>query len=103
MDASLHLWFGDKKCQLHAAVDDATGNIVGAHFDHQETLKGYYIVLKQIIENMAFLGNFILITELFSTITPQNANHDKPTNFKFACRRLGIDIITTSVPQARSH
>ncbi|WP_262430414.1 hypothetical protein [Paratissierella segnis] len=30
MDASDHLWFGDVKTQLHVAVDDSTGAIVGA-------------------------------------------------------------------------
>lgn len=102
MDASLHLWFGDKKCQLHAAVDDATGNIVGAHFDHQETLKGYYIVLRQIIEKYGVPWELYTDNRtVFNYNSSKNANHDKPTNFKFACRRLGIDIITTSVPQAK--
>jgi len=49
MDASLHNWFGNDKSQLHIAVDDATGNILGAYFDNQETLKGYYNVLHQIL------------------------------------------------------
>ena len=49
MDASLHNWFGRDKCQLHIAVDDATGNIVGAYFDNQETLNGYYNVLHQVL------------------------------------------------------
>lgn len=34
MDASHHIWFGDKKTQLHIAVDDATGAILGAYFDN---------------------------------------------------------------------
>ena len=38
MDASLHYWFGADKTQLHIAVDDSTGAIVGAYFDCQETL-----------------------------------------------------------------
>lgn len=49
MDASLHLWFGDCKSQLHVAIDDCTGRIVGAYFDHQETLNGYYHVLLQFL------------------------------------------------------
>ncbi|MFV3011075.1 hypothetical protein ACLD43_01145 [Clostridium botulinum] len=49
MDASVHLWFGDKKTQLHIAVDDATGSIMMAYFDTQETLNGYYNVLYQIL------------------------------------------------------
>ena len=28
MDASVHLWFGDQKVHLHAAIDDCTGRIV---------------------------------------------------------------------------
>lgn len=46
MDASVHHWFGNDKTQLHIAVDDATGAIVGAYFDHQETLNGYYNVIE---------------------------------------------------------
>jgi len=50
MDASLHNWFGKDKYQLHIAVDDATGTIVGAYFDYQETLNGYlYMVDYNII------------------------------------------------------
>ncbi|MGB4661440.1 MAG: transposase, partial [Mobilitalea sp.] len=51
MDASVHLWFGDSKTQLHIAVDDALGQIVGAYFDEQETLNGYYHVLHQVLSN----------------------------------------------------
>lgn len=49
MDASEYVWFGDKKAHLHIAVDDATGALVGAWFDTQETLQGYYNVLYQIL------------------------------------------------------
>ena len=49
MDASLHIWFADFKTTLHAAIDDATGNLVGAYFDKQETLNGYYHVFRQIL------------------------------------------------------
>ena len=33
MDASQHLWFGNTKTHLHAAIDDATGKLIGAYFD----------------------------------------------------------------------
>lgn len=39
MDASIHPWFGGTKSQLHISIDDSTAAIVGAYFDHQETLK----------------------------------------------------------------
>lgn len=35
---------GDKKTCLHLAIDKATSTIVGAWFDYQETLNGYYHV-----------------------------------------------------------
>ena len=37
MDASVHLWFGDSKTNLHTAIDDSTSRIVGACFDEQES------------------------------------------------------------------
>lgn len=49
MDASEYIWFGDTKAYLHIAVDDASGILVGAWFDEQETLNGYYNVLHQIL------------------------------------------------------
>ena len=42
IDACIHLWFGNSKTALHAAIDDSTGLVVAAYFDHQETLNGYY-------------------------------------------------------------
>jgi Integrase core domain. len=52
MDASSLVWVqGKDRWHLHLAVDDATGEIVGAYFDTQETLHGYYMVLRQIIHN----------------------------------------------------
>lgn len=68
MDASLHLWFGEGKSQLHIAVDDATGTIVGAYFDYQETLNGYYNILHQILTNYGIPYMFLLIDVLFLSI-----------------------------------
>ena len=51
MGGSVHDWFGGIKTQLHIAVDDATGSIVAAYFDTQETLNAYYNVLNQILKN----------------------------------------------------
>ena len=49
MDDSVHLWCGVKKTTLHFAVDDHTGMIVGAWFDDEETLNGYYHIFHQIL------------------------------------------------------
>lgn len=59
MDASLHLWFGDYKTQLHIAIDDHSGRLLGAHFDEQETLNGYYHVLDQILRTEGIPGKFL--------------------------------------------
>jgi len=50
MDASPFVWYGEEVSHLHIAVDDCTGMIVGAYFDYQETLKGYYEVTAQFLE-----------------------------------------------------
>ena len=51
MDACIHLWFGNTKTALHAAIDDATGYVVAAYFDNQETLNGYYNIYYQTLIN----------------------------------------------------
>ncbi len=49
MDASSFHWIEGEVWHLHVAIDDADGKVVGAYFDRQETLKGYYEVLYQTI------------------------------------------------------
>ena len=48
-DACMHIWFGNTKTALHAAIDDSTGHVVAAYFDNQETLNGYYNIYYQIL------------------------------------------------------
>lgn len=104
MDASEHLWFGDTKTQLHIAIDDATGAIVGAYFDRQETLNGYYNVLQQILVKYGVPYQFFTDKR---TVFEYKKKHetsvekDTFTQFGYACKQLGIDIRTSSVPQAK--
>lgn len=51
MDASSFEWIPGHIWHLHLAVDDSTGTVVGAYFDTQETLNGYYHVFFQILTN----------------------------------------------------
>lgn len=104
MDASVHLWFGNKKTQLHLAVDDSTGSIVGAYFDNQETLNGYYNVLYQILNNHGI--PYMFYTDRRTVFEYKHKNsvsiaNDTFTQFSYACSQLGIDIKTTSIPQAK--
>lgn len=106
MDGSNHLWFGEKKSCLHLAADKATNTIVGAYFDWQETLNGYYNVFKQILENYGIPAKFK--TDNRTVFNYKLLNEDKRTSdkdvltqFGYACKQLGVDIETTSVSQAK--
>lgn len=104
MDASLHLWFGYTKCQLHIAIDDSTGAIVGAYFDEQETLKGYYSVLHQILVEYGI--PYMLFTDRrtvfeYKQKKAPTTEEDTFTQFGYACKQLGIELKTSSVPQAK--
>lgn len=104
MDASLHNWFGQGKCQLHIAVDDATGNIVGAYFDNQETLKGYYNVLHQVLTQYGIPYMFYTDRRTVFEYTKKKSpsvEEDTFTQFGYACKQLGIEIKTSSVAQAK--
>lgn len=58
IDASEHLWFGNQKSQLHAAIDDSTGQVLAAYFDKQETLNGYYNIFYQILTKYRYSLSF---------------------------------------------
>lgn len=104
MDASVHNWFGFTKSHLHIAVDDATGTIVGAYFDAQETLNGYYNVLHQILTTYGvpykFLTDKRTVFEYKQKKSP-SIEEDTFTQFGYACKQLGIEIQTSSIAQAK--
>lgn len=104
MDASLHKWFGNTNSQLHVAIDDATGTIVGAYFDYQETLHGYYNVLSQILKDYGipymFFTDRRTVFEYKQKKSP-SVEEDTFTQFGYACKQLGIQIKTSSVPEAK--
>ena len=58
IDASEHLWFGNIKSHLHAAIDDSTGQILAAYFDKQGTLNGYYNIYYQILTKYRYSLSF---------------------------------------------
>lgn len=104
MDASQHLWFGDKKVHLHLAIDNCTSTIVAAFFDVQETLFGYYTILKQIIENYGI--PYSILTDrrtvfVYQSLKKKTLDKDTFTQFSFASKLLGIELNTTSIPQAK--
>lgn len=104
MDASTTCWFGGQKSYLHLAVDDCTGAIVGAWFDAQETLNGYYQVLRQILSDYGIPYRFLTDRRtVFEYVRKESSRleNDTFTQFGYACKQLGIDIRTTSTPQTK--
>lgn len=104
MDASMHEWFGNTKTHLHITVDDATGSILGAYFDTQETLKGYYNIFHQVltcygIPYMFFTDNRTVFE--YKLKKSSSIEEDTYTQFAYACKQLGVEIKTSSVPQAK--
>lgn len=105
-DGSIHLWFGDKKSCLHLAIDKATSNIVGAYFDKEETLNGYYHVFYQILTNYGIPYKFVTDNRTvfnYMSLNPdkRTSNKDVLTQYGYACKQLGIELVTTSVSQAK--
>ena len=102
MDASIHLWFGTRKCALHTAIDDATGLIVGAWFDYQETRNGYYQITKQFLTKY---GLPLLIKTDKRTVFEYKRKNEKDmaedtmTQYQHVCQTLGIELQCSSSPQ----
>ena len=104
MDASSFEWTPNEIWHLHLAIDDATGEVVGAYFDTQETLKGYYNVLYQILTNYGIPAMFYTDRRtVFEYKRKNNAFDDEDTftQFSYACHNLGVEIKTTSIAQAK--
>lgn len=104
MDATPFEWVAGQVWHLHAAIDDATGRIVGAWFDTQETLDGYYHVLHQILTTCGIPYRFLTDRRTVFTYKKKNSpslDEDTYTQFAYACRQLGIELESSSVPQAK--
>ncbi len=104
MDASSFEWIPGQIWHLHLAVDDSTSKIVGAYFDTQETLKGYYNVFSQILMTYGIPAMFYTDRRTVFEYKRKNTaldDEDTFTQFSYACHQLGVDIKTTSVAQAK--
>ncbi|TMR59162.1 transposase, partial [Streptococcus pseudopneumoniae] len=88
----------------HLAIDDASGNILGAYFDKKENLNAYYHVLEQILANHGI--PLQIKTDKRTVFTYQASNSkkmedDTHTQFGYACHQLGILLETTAIPQTK--
>lgn len=102
MDACIHLWFGNTKTALHAAIDDATGYVVAAYFDNQETLNGYYNIYYQTLINYGIPYLFKTDKRTVFEYNRKGTTLDEDntfTQFAYACNQLGTSIECSSVPE----
>lgn len=101
-DACIHLWFGNTKTALHAAIDDSTGYVVAAYFDNQETLNGYYNIYYQILTNYGIPYLFKTDKRTVFEYNKKGTTSDEDntfTQFAYACSQLGTAIQTSSTPE----
>ena len=102
IDACIHLWFGNTKTALHAAIDDATGQVLAAYFDNQETLNGYYNIYYQILTNYGIPYLFKSDKRTVFEYNKKGITCDEDntfTQFAYACSQLGTSIECSSVPE----
>lgn len=108
IDASEEKWFGAglPKAAAHGAIDDATGKVLACYFDVHETLNGYLHMAKRIFEDYgipeAFYGDNRTVF-VYKKMSPDglSVELDADTQFRRICKQLGIEMITTSVSQAK--
>ena len=104
MDATPYEWVPGQVWHLHLAVDDASGRVVGAWFDTQETLKGYYHVFYQVLMEYGIPYKFLTDRRAVFAYKKKSApsdDQDTYTQFAYACKQLGVGLESTSVPQAK--
>ena len=104
MDATPYEWIPGQIWHLHLAIDDATGRITGGWFDTQETLNGYYHVFHQILTTYGIPYKFFTDRRTVFTYKKKNSpsiDEDTYTQFAYACKQLGVELGSSSVPQAK--
>jgi len=104
MDATPYEWVHGQVWHLHLAIDDASGIVTGAWFDTQETLNGYYHVLEQILTDYGIPYKFLTDKRSVFTYKKKDVlsdDKDTYTQFSYACKQLGIELESSSIPQAK--
>jgi hypothetical protein len=103
-DGSIHPWFNGIYTTLHAAIDDATGTLVGARFEEHETLKGHYHVLAQTLRNHGIPNKLSVDGRTVFEYKRKgltSIDKDTSTQFGYACKTLGIGLRSTTSAQAQ--
>lgn len=104
-DGCYHHWFEDRsdECCLLLAVDDATGKITKAWFDHHEGVLPTFRFWKDYLATQGKPASIYL--DKFSTYKINHKaaqdNKDMLTQFQRACLDLGIELITAHSPEGK--
>lgn len=111
LDGSDHDWLEGRgpRLVLLAAVDDATGEVLGAVFREQEDAQGYLLLLREIATRTGVPvavysdrhGIFKRDPRTPWTLAEQLRGRAEPTHVARALRELGIRWIPAASPQAK--
>jgi len=109
IDASPYAWLGGENLNLHGAIDDATGAVLGLYLSRSECLEGYFELAGQMIRNAGIPLSIYADrhTIFFSpkrglSIEEQLEGIREPhTQFSAAMSELGINMIAAGSPQAK--
>jgi transposase len=103
VDGSHHAWFEERaaKCVLLTDVDDATSAIVAAHFDESESMRGYFALIGQLVNQHG--RPLALYTDRHATFTPTrpSINEQRISQVGRALGELDIELICATSPQAK--
>lgn len=97
MDGSHHVWYGNKKNCLIAAIDDANNEVAYAEFFDSETTLGCMKVIQKIIE---IKGVFDILYVDKAGIFGGNKRQDF-CQLENACKEMGIQIIYAHSAEAK--
>lgn len=109
-DGSPHRWFGPdvEACCAMAAIDDATGKIVGLFFTEAECSWAYLELLRRVITGYGIPASVyqdrhssLKRNDDFWSIEEELAGRRDPTQVGSALEALGIEPIFATTPQAK--
>ncbi len=102
VDGSPHAWFEDRGpyCTLLLTIDDATGKIMAARFEEEETTVGYFRLMKDYLSRH---GKPVYLYSDKHGVFRVNQGEDRSKLTQFACAMstLGIRMIFANSPQAK--
>jgi transposase len=110
LDASPYAWLGDDELNLHGAIDDAAGIILGLYMAKEECLEGYFEVARQMIIGTGIPvstyndRHTILVSPRKAKISIDDQLEGKTepyTQFSAAMDSLGVNMIAAGSPEAK--